>query len=212
MKRFLVLAVVLMAGVLVGTGTAQAADKKYFSVFVGPSFRPDADASFSGPSVVGNPRGEQDVDVGGVGGVAVGLYLPNHLRVEGEVAVRSNGVDDPLPGFRDWSVGATSLMVNGYYDIPLHDAIQPYVGVGMGLGIASSSLETLNGFSDSDYDAVFAYQFTGGVQYRHDERFSFFTAYRYFATTDPDFRFGGVRASTEIDSHDWLFGVRIDFR
>lgn len=203
-----------MVCALAGAGVADAAPqdyKKYFSLMIGPSFRTDADSSFRGSRVAGNPRGEQDVDVGAVGGVAVGMYLPSNFRIEGEVAVRQNGVDEPLGNFRDWNVGAASIMANGYYDIPLHHEIQPFVGVGIGLGIARSSLEDNFGFSDTDTDATFAYQFTGGAQYRYNDRFTVFTAYRYFATTDPTFHFGGVNIDTEIASHDWLFGIRVDF-
>ncbi|CAI2719117.1 outer membrane protein [Nitrospina watsonii] len=209
MQPFLVL--LIMITVLFAPDSSAAANKKYFSLMAGPSFRTDADSSFSGSRVAGNPGGEQDVDIGAVGGVAAGMYLPDHLRVEAELALRNNEVGEPLPGFQDWNVGAVTLMVNGYYDIPLHHAIQPFVGAGMGLGLATSSLEDNFGFSDTDTETVFTYQLMGGAQYRHNDRLTFFTAYRYFATTDPDFQFGGVRAATQINSHDWIFGVRFDF-
>lgn len=209
MRRFLIAALTVLA--FAAPGPVDAASKKYFSLMIGPSFRTDADSSFSGSRVAGNPRGEQDVNIGGVGGAAVGMYLPDNFRIEGEVAFRNNGVDEPLPAFRDWDVGAATLMVNGYYDIPVRHQIQPFVGLGMGLGLATSSLEDNFGFSDTDTDAVFAYQFIAGLQYRHNHRLSFFTSYRYFATTDPDFQFGGVRAQTDLNSHDLIFGVRFDF-
>lgn len=82
---------------------------------------------------------------GYVGGIAVGSTIDSvaGLRMEGELAFRSNGIDiaicgDPLTATdRTWS-----LMGNAVYDFPTASwPVHPYVLVGLGYGSRTASLD-----------------------------------------------------------------------
>jgi opacity protein-like surface antigen len=72
---------------------------------------------------------------------AAGFQVTPWWRTEVEVGGRGNGVSHISPGTGpDGSVQATTLMFNGYLDLPNRGPVTPYVGAGFGKAWLSHSL------------------------------------------------------------------------
>lgn len=133
-------------------------------------------------------------------------------RFEGEIGYRKNDVDTfsalgvSVPG--DGDVDTWSFMANGYLDFENQTALTPYIGVGIGQAIVSANDISVAGIAiGSEDDAVFAYQFGVGVGYSATKSLIIDIAYKYFATSDPEF---GI-TEAEYDSHNISIGIRYSF-
>ena len=159
-------------------------------------------------------------DFGGGGGAAAG-YALGPVRLEGEVAYRSNGVDDLIAfGISaesvglivDGSIDSFAFMVNGWYDVTqIGGPVVPYLGGGVGFAVVTLDDVSLGGIPVvDDSDTVFAYQVGAGVHWNINPQFALDVGYRLMATTDPDFRaVDGSRFESEYRTHNFLVGFKI---
>ena len=174
----------------------------YLSGNIGFGIRPDAD--IAGPS--GN---KFDNDPAFVINGAIGVELNPMIRVEGEIGLHNNTAD--VAGFpQDFTFSAVSFMGNGYFDIPTHSPLRPYVGAGLGFAVAGVEEERF-GLTSTDSDLVGAFQLMAGIGFDISPRATFTFGYRYFTTTDPSFFTAFGPFETEFTSHDFLFGARFRF-
>jgi opacity protein-like surface antigen len=217
MKRLLVMAIFALFFV---TTSAQAENKgMYFSGNAGVSFLFDSDDEY--PGVPGGTF-ETSYDPGFNIAGAVG-YDYGNIRAEGEIAYRSNDVDESsLPGIvspASGSVSALSFMVNGYYDVHTPNfSLVPYIGGGIGVAYVNADFSVsgvpFSPFVD-DSATVFAYQFMLGFGVEVSPTITLTGGYRYFATTEPSFDDSTGIPPTNFESeyrnHEVNFGVRVAF-
>lgn len=133
-------------------------------------------------------------------------------RVEGEIGYRKNDIDTfsalgvSITGNGD--VETLSFMINVYFDIENQTAFTPYFGTGMGYAKVSANDVSVAGIViGSEDDAVFAYQFGVGVGFSATKNLIIDFAYKFFATSDPEFE--GIKA--EYNSHNISLGIRYGF-
>jgi opacity protein-like surface antigen len=148
--------------------------------------------------------------------IAIGIgYAVGAIRGEAELAFLNNDLDKVvLSGVPQavWSGGASSraLLLNGYYDFLNSTPVTPFVSAG--IGIARVDVGNINyvagGGQQGGHDTVFAYQLGAGVAYEITRRFTVDVTYRYFGTSDADFR---PNMEMEYGSHNIYAGLRVSF-
>ncbi len=156
----------------------------------------------------GNANGNEKMvyDPGyGVGAVG-GYVMGNGIRLEGEIAYRSNGVDT-LDGV---SVGADmtswAFMANVLYDINTQSSIRPHIGGG--LGVARGTIET----GSLEYsDTVFAAQFIVGVDYMVAPDLALTLDFRHMRTQDLSLGAGAGLGGVEYANSSLAVGLRKSF-
>ena len=201
-------AISVLVGTLALSATAGAAGNGY-AFFGGGTNSADEEVVSFGPA--GNMR----TDSGSSGTFwtgGLGYALQTNLRVEAELGYRTNPIDGvtllptvpPIAGIgiagADGDIEALSLLVNAWYDIPVGKRWGLMLGGGIGAAQVSIDNYTLSTFpivpsppittalyADDD-DWVFAYQAGVGVNLGLTERLYVDLTYRYFATSDAEFR------------------------
>ena len=171
----------------------------YLSGNIGFGIRPDAKTN--GPDLQNDPA----FVING----AIGVELNPMIRVEGEIGLHNNTADIP-PFFNEFTFSMVSFMGNGYFDIPTHSPLRPYLGAGLGFAVAGVE-EEVAGLTSTDSDLVGAFQLMAGIGFDISPRATFTFGYRYFTTTDPSFFTAFGPLETEYTSHDFLFGARFRF-
>ena len=182
-----------------------------------------AGAIFPSNSKLDTYQGSQLVDnqvnlgIGPEANVALGFYL-GHLRFEGELGYRSNDLTgSSFPTLTQTTsasghIDSFSLMANAYYDIPVRDGIQWYIGMGGGAAREHAHTSvTIAGFSPLTSDGtdwVPAFQFMTGVAFRVAPRVHLNVGYRFWTSTNPTFN--GSRFDAPAD-HTAEVGLRFDF-
>ena len=135
------------------------------------------------------------------------------LRLDAEITYRDNDID--LIGVpAEGSTTALSYMINGYFDVPTHMAVKPYVGGGIGYATVSINDANIPGVATvaDDSDSVFAYQLSAGLGFEISRRTTLSLGYRYFATQELELQdTSGIPLSTEYQSHEINIGVRFLF-
>jgi opacity protein-like surface antigen len=142
-------------------------------------------------------------------------------RVEGEVFFRKNGIDkfrgEGLSLSADGDITSLSFMVNGLLDFDTRTVVTPYIGAGVGFAFLSLNDAEVRFFGigervADDDDAVFAYQLIAGIGITVARSTKLTLEYRYFATTDPEFKdVDGDKFESEYESHTFALGVRYYF-
>lgn len=210
----------LISAMAVMTMTAPSLASNFPHWYVGLhgqlAYVPDADVS-----TVGLTNPEAEFNMGYAAGVAIG-YRPyanqgilHNLRFEFEYSFReqdfntlnTSGGSTSLDG----DLQGNALMGNLYYDFHNNSQWTPYVGGGFGMMTWDFGSNTLGVEAD---DQTFAYQGMFGLYYEPellpDTEWGF--GYRYFATSDPDFRTNaGNSLSHDYDSHNIEFNARFRF-
>jgi opacity protein-like surface antigen len=229
MKRTLLSLLVALASVTLLASVASAAGAPYhpmhpyFSVHVGGTWLQDADVDFDDPGFF---KDEIEFDGGYNLGAAFG-YDFGMARLEVELAYREADVDsirvDFINSKGDGDFSATSLMLNGYWDLETGSPIVPYFGGG--IGIANVSANKVKFFDEGirtryvdDDDTVFAYQLAAGIAFALNPAMALDLGYRYFGTSDPEFdadvQLVGNNPrgfETEFNSHNVNLGLRMNF-
>ncbi len=159
---------------------------------------------------------------------AVGRKV-EYVRLEGELSYSASDMEGGSVSYSDDTITASgsaggdvqtlSFMLNTYFDIDTGTSLTPFIGGGIGVakidakiwgrgtkeegGVVSSISE-----STSDDDVVFAYQGIVGVAYAINANTSLDLSYRYFATSDPDFK-GDI--DSEYGGNHLMLGFRYSF-
>lgn len=98
---------------------------------------------------LGGTRGDK-FDAGFRGGVAFGYDFNDSFALEFNLQHQSNNVKGAKPSAL---FNHTAALVNGYYFIPGLDKLKPYIGLGLGYGVAYIAQPATSGnvkyFSDS---------------------------------------------------------------
>ncbi len=179
----------------------------YFAARLGVCFLDDATLSEEGVPCTIDTEFDTGMVIEGAVGYDFGMF-----RAEVEIGYRKNDIDEfsALGGSAsgDGDFDALSLMANGYLDLENQTAFTPYIGAGIGSAKVSVNDMSIGGIllGDED-DSVFAYQFGVGVGYSATESLIIDLAYKYFATSDPDFD----PVEAEYDSHNISIGIRYTF-
>jgi opacity protein-like surface antigen len=173
----------------------------------------------------------QNTDPAIIGQIGYGF---RHLRVEGEVSWRDNGVrtlnnpDATIgnfrfpgvaslagPGYGDMS--ALALMANAYYDFATGTRFTPYLGAGGGgARIGAHHISSTGiGVANTDRTAP-AWQAMAGVSYALTSRLSIKAEYRYFHTgtltlaEENSYATGDARGTYQ--AQNLLLGLRYTFQ
>jgi opacity protein-like surface antigen len=170
--------------------------------------------------------GDDDNNTGFLG-VAVGRQIFGNFRADLELTLRADysvttnsfpGPPGPITFFYKTSVEAHTLMLNLWYDFPLREKWNLYVGAGV--GIARIELETNDlVVRGSDSETNFAFQLSGGVSYDLLKNLAIEAGYRYVnmgdAETDLSAIFPPAPAGDyeidDIDAHEIYIGLRWSF-
>lgn len=159
-----------------------------------------------GVSTGGRKQGNQSFSNGFLLNGAVG-YQFEEVRTELEIGTRffsGNSFSDPN-GRKVSSTGnitATSVLINGYYDIPTSSKLRPYIGAGLGLAFTSGDIDIIDIGGNS-----FAYNLKGGIQYEVNYKGNIFAELKYASI-------GGYKlknTNADIDSVN-SFGLSIGYR
>ncbi len=140
---------------------------------------------------------------------AVGYGFKNNFRLEGEVGYQTDDSNNEyrINGNRNASV--LSFLVNGYYDIPVFGAAQPYVTAGAGIAhVNTNALSLPDGLPDlpSINETAFAYQIGFGLTIPLSNSIKLDARYRYFAT---NVTVDTVFENNSLSSNSVLLGLKI---
>lgn len=120
-------------------------------------------------------------------------------------------IDDFLfdDGFDEVNLRQLSAMANAWFDIPLGQGFEPYIGGGV--GITDVSLTGLGG--DSDSETLFTWQLGAGVAIPLSEKLKLTLDYRHRETERPDFGSTTTEgiASDRIKTDAGFAGLRFYF-
>jgi OOP family OmpA-OmpF porin len=197
-KKILVAALVLATLPL--SVCAQSLDGFYVGARGGLNWLLNNSANISGVATVGrfgtgtfNSTTNAIVDTGWVAGGFIGydfvgprleveaLYHDNKATADSFVPVAGVGTLH-VTGHLD--IQQTSVMANFYYDFFAHQAFTPYVGVGVGAGVAFINR---SGQLTRTDDTEFAYQAIVGVGYKVSPAVRVNVDGRYYGTLNPTF-------------------------
>jgi opacity protein-like surface antigen len=174
---------------------AAAADF-YFGGAVGVSVGGKADATVtdSGGTVSGNI----DYDTGALVSLTAGKAVKPNVRVEGELQITDNGLQDT-----DLRMQHVALLGNVLYDFKPDAKVSPYVGAGLGFGRSIVELDdaTAN-------DTGLAWQLQAGVSIRQSDRMVWDIGYRYVNQGDFNASEDGVSVDLAGDLHVLSVGLR----
>jgi opacity protein-like surface antigen len=208
----------------------------YVSVFGGWSLPDDIDLDFETAPVSGTAvdfSADVDLDNGFLAGVAVGAHFADWLR--GEVEVSGHWHD--AGGEAQLAIGAGSttydvdgdahalfVLANLWLELPIDEAIRPYVGGGIGIGRLDLELEgttpsaTVGIVDDSSWG--FAFQLGAGVAFDITDNLAVDVGYRFKRIHDAEFELDAdvtndpleaAEADVDYTSHNVLLGLRIGF-
>jgi len=169
-----------------------------------------------------------DTDAGWGGAVAFGREFSMYqamgkFRAEVELAKQAADIEDNTTLFSgawgsdkitDGDVDVTTVMINGYYELPVFDAFSLYAMAGVGYakydmdatvteynaaGVATGTVGTLDGS-----DNVFAYKAGVGMTYNFTDAIAGDLGYEYLGVADTDL-------AESINGHNVVASVRFKF-
>jgi len=194
MKKFFIAAGV--AALVCAAGAAQA-QNWYAGGYGAMNYTHDGNAN-------GNEKMVYDLGYG-VGGF-VGYAMANGLRLEGEIAYRSNGIDTKDGVSIGADMSSWAFMGNVMYEIQTASSLRPHIGGG--LGTARATIET-GGLEFSD--TVLAAQFIVGVDYKVAPDLAIVVDYRHLRTQDLGLGAGSGLGSVEYANSTVSAGLRKTF-
>lgn len=178
--------------------TAADTDTGWYGAITGGYTFPD-DAEVSAGAVSVDIPLDDGFHVTGAVGTNVGVF-----RLEAEGGYRANDID--VTGV-DGEITAITAMGNIFYDHALADAIDLYVGAGVGVGFIDFESES-GGVSTDDSDTVLAYQFMVGLAVYTNDNFAITGGYRLWTASDAEIE--GVDVEMPL-VHTAELGVRFEF-
>jgi opacity protein-like surface antigen len=142
---------------------------------------------------------------------AAGVQVTPWWRTELEVGQRGNAVSNISPGVGPGgTASATTLMFNGYVDIPNRGPVTPYIGAGFGKAWVSHDLFVDNAKLTPADNTVWpwAYQLMAGANVAISPGWSAGIEYRFLGTQRPQFQDAqGLFYNTDYNNHSVLVGL-----
>lgn len=187
------------------------ASRWYITGFVGASSADEYDFSFVPTGGGADSPYEGSLESTTLAGGAIGWVKNSYMRLELEVASASYDFDDDYHsiggGFsglnENGSMDVTTVLANLWFNANMDELnLQPYIGVGLGVGFVSADLTISNGAGlqfDGD-DTKFAGQIGAGVRVPLGDRFELDLSYRLRAVFDV--HIGGAPAGFDTTSED----------
>lgn len=208
---------------LFGVWAAPAsAEGPYLGLYGGGTLLSDANNTYKDvlllvPGVGSSDTFKTTYDRGYNASGVFGYDYGNNFRVELEGSYRKNDVDKiKIVGVdfnADGDVTSLAAMLNLFYDFNLNMGLVPYIGGGAGGAQVSMNSVKLDGsrvVDDSTW--VLAYQFGAGVAFPVSRQVTLSLDYRYFKTSDPEFKdVDGDRFTGEYASQNVMLGFRYKF-
>lgn len=194
--------------------TAHSEENKYACLNLGLVSANDSDVDFDSGDTL-----KFEFENGIALSAAIGGNIEKNIRAEAEISYQKIDLDKAsMAGFGssvsfpvNGDVTCIALLFNGYFDFINSSSLTPFVSAGIGIAnVDLSDNITIPGSSyywKGDDDLVFAYQLGVGVGFSMNKQTMIDLKYRYFATSDPDFKI----ASAEFSSHNLYVGVRLLF-
>ncbi len=146
-----------------------------------------------------------DSDAGFGGAIAVGRQFGN-FRAELEFAYQGADLKE-IQGYDfDADYDLMTIMVNGYYEIPVTAGFSFYGMAGLGYAKYETDLGVLGGgypFEDGS-DNAFAYKLGAGITYNFTEQWAADLGYEYLGVADTD-------VADSINGHNVVLSVRFKF-
>ncbi len=187
-----------VAALLLSATPALASDEGYYVTgTAGVSLNPDLRLK---SGALGTQK--EKFDTGYAAGGAVGYDDGDGKRIElSSLYTRSDlkSVDGIGAG---GSLAATSLMVNGQYDLTQNTTTTPYVGAGVGVQYIDGKI---GAFSGNDWKP--AYQLEAGVRQDMTDKISVFGEYRFSQSAAASFDNTVVPAHQHFSDHGLLAGL-----
>ncbi|TLU84304.1 MAG: porin family protein [Chlorobium sp.] len=140
---------------------------------------------------------------------AVGYGFKNNVRLEGEVGYQTDDSNNEYRINANRNISVLSFLANGYYDIPVFGAVQPYVTAGIGLAnVNANSLSLPYGLPDlpSINETALAYQVGFGVTIPLNKSIKLDARYRYFTT---NVTVDTVFEKNRLYSNSVLLGIKV---
>jgi len=148
---------------------------------------------------------EFDTDAGFGGALAFGREFGN-FRTEVELAKQAADLDEET--VRGYVVGGdvdvTTVMLNGYYELPVYDAFSVYAMAGMGFAKFDVDVELDGRHVYGGSDNVFAYKAGAGVTYNFTEEMAADLGYEYLGVAD-------TNMADSINGHNVVASFRYKF-
>jgi outer membrane protein OmpA-like peptidoglycan-associated protein len=211
-KRFLLAGTALLACAFGAAAQPALAQQPvtgpYVSLGAGPQWLNNAKTT--GP--IGSTTYRFDTGPAVVG--ALGYGLGNGFRVEGEIGYRDSNVKNAKSGSASGDISAWDFMGNALYDFNLGWPVTPYLGAGIGMARVSANNVTVPGSTVQvrDTDTEFAYQGIAGVAYAINQNLKLDVGYRYFATTNPQYKTtAGSSVGSRYHDNTLLVSLRWEF-
>jgi opacity protein-like surface antigen len=200
-KRLLMAAAA--SALALGVSTADAADIEptpempgwYVSLFGGASWLEEVKTDYTYSSNY-TFNHDDETDTGFIVGGAIGTHLMEDLRVELEVAYSENDVDKiNYGGYFPRSFDAfgsfeiLTFMANIWYDVPLSETLNPYIGGGAGVAIVDgrSGYAGNDGPNFDSSEVEFAFQLGAGLRWHAFDNVTFDVGYRLRGIDGPSF-------------------------
>ncbi|MBE9553101.1 MAG: porin family protein [Proteobacteria bacterium] len=194
MKKLAIIAGAITLSCLAGAAQAQ---NWYVGGYGAMNYTHDGDAN-------GNENMVYDLGFG-VGGM-VGYAMPNGLRLEGEIAYRSNDIDTLNGAPIGADMTSWAFMANALYDINTQSSVRPHIGGG--LGVVRGTIET-GGLEFSD--TVLAAQFIVGIDYNVAPDLALTVDFRHLRTQDLGLGAGAGLGGVEYANSMVSAGLRKSF-
>lgn len=141
-------------------------------------------------------------------GVYVGNRLTDFLKLEFETMY--TGVDDTKRDL-DFNFDIWSNMVNMYLYRAYGDAVEPYVGIGLGFSTIWSDINGW-GYNSSDTTFDLSYSIMFGVNFALNERVDLNLGFKYQKYGDADHKTSaGIFATTDVDATEFYLGAAYKF-
>lgn len=143
---------------------------------------------------------DTETDAGFGGALAFGREF-GQFRVEGELAYQGADIDEiNSVSIADADYDLTTVMVNGYYELPVYDAFSVYAMAGVGV----AKLTVDEGFGNDDSDQAFAYKAGVGMTYNFTDEIAADLGYEYLGVADTDI-------ADSFSGHNVVGSVRFKF-
>ena len=228
MKRILVVTAFLVTQVIPAICTAASARQGgYMSAFLGVNVNSDTDVAstdfIANRDFSDRVAFDPSLNIGATAGYDFGM-----VRLEGELSFKHAGirsVTSQIDGFQfhnvNGSIGASTLLLNGFYDLHNDSRFTPYLGGGIGFaslylsdttGIDTRGVASRVTLYGAENDTVFAWQVGTGVAIALNHQCSLDLGYRYFMTGKGNFDSDlGIATSMRFVGHNVAAGIRLNF-